>query len=333
MRIIRQPICALFCGIVLAAGAFGQDVSQWQEYSYPEYGFAVRAPSRPQVQVNSASEVFINYFTSSDHKTWLVMWVDLLPPGEPRNESQVLEAEMRKATSSEYYHDVVLLNPEARLGHPCRSIEFTEFIHRHPDRRMHEFFCVANGRLYHVRAKASVPLSFPPQAAEVIGSLRIVEMEAAPKLPTPQSPPPAIQAPAKGSLRLVAKPSHAQAYLDSKFAGMTGDDGELVMDAETGTHHLRVSLLEYKDWKRDVTISGGQVTSVEAALEPAGPKPLGKNDILELLKSGSAKTHIIAFINDYGIDFGLTDEIEQDLRSHGADDAILLAIAKASRRK
>jgi len=66
-------------------------------------------------------------------------------------------------------------------------------------------------------------------------------------------------------------------------------------------------------------------------LPPSGPQPLGEKEIEKALEDGLPPTRIMALVNKYGVDFPLSDEIEQRLRHAGADDALLLAIAKAKK--
>jgi hypothetical protein len=66
-------------------------------------------------------------------------------------------------------------------------------------------------------------------------------------------------------------------------------------------------------------------------LPPAGPQPLHEAEIEKALEDGLPPTRIIALVNKYGVDFALNDPAEQRLRKAGADDALLLAIAKAKK--
>jgi hypothetical protein len=66
-------------------------------------------------------------------------------------------------------------------------------------------------------------------------------------------------------------------------------------------------------------------------LPPAGPQPLHESEIEKALEDGLPPTRIMALVNKYGVDFALTDEVEQRLRRAGADSNLLLAIAKAKK--
>ncbi len=138
-----------------------------------------------------------------------------------------------------------------------------------------------------------------------------------------------VEAPKLGSLRITAQPGNAQAYLDDKFKGVTSEDeGKLVIEnLPPGTYHLRLALPGYRQWKQEVTLPPGETVPVQAKLEPAGPKPLALAEIEEALTNGLPPKGITKLVNQYGVDFTLTKDIEQRLRSKGADDALLVAIA------
>jgi hypothetical protein len=133
------------------------------------------------------------------------------------------------------------------------------------------------------------------------------------------------------TLRVTAQPGGVQVYVDDTFKGSTSEkEGVLVIeDLPPGTYRLRLSFLGYKEWTGQAILTGGETRTVEATLVAAGPKPLAAGEIEEALKNGVAKSRIMGFIRDYGVDFALTDEIEQGLRDVGADSDLLLAITKA----
>jgi len=134
------------------------------------------------------------------------------------------------------------------------------------------------------------------------------------------------------TLRVTTQPGQAQVYLDDKFRGSTSEkEGVLLIDLPPGTYRLRISYLGYKDWAGEATLAGGETRTVEARLVAAGPKSMTVEEVEEALKSGVAKSRLMGFVTDYGVDFALTDEIEQRLRAVGADSDLLLAIAKAKK--
>lgn len=136
-----------------------------------------------------------------------------------------------------------------------------------------------------------------------------------------------------GSLHVSARPGKTQAYVDDTFRGMTSDSGgELLIEGLTpGAHRLRLSHDGHKDLATTVVITAAAITPLEAALERSGPKPLTAAEVEEALRNGVAGARIREMVRQYGVDFALTEEVERRLRSAGADDALLLAIAKAKR--
>ena len=67
----------------------------------------------------------------------------------------------------------------------------------------------------------------------------------------------------------------AEVYLDDRFSGRIGDDGRLVIaDAKPGDHSIRVTLTGKKDFNQTVTVTAGQESNVEAALQDVGGQAL-----------------------------------------------------------
>lgn len=66
-------------------------------------------------------------------------------------------------------------------------------------------------------------------------------------------------------------------------------------------------------------------------LPPPGPPALGLQEVLDALSSNVPKPRLLALIEQYGVDFALNADIENQLRAAGADDDLLLAIAKAKK--
>jgi hypothetical protein len=64
---------------------------------------------------------------------------------------------------------------------------------------------------------------------------------------------------------------------------------------------------------------------------PPGPPPLSLEDILSLLRGDVAPARVSALVAESGVDFTLAGAVEKQLRTAGADDALLLAIAKAKK--
>jgi formylglycine-generating enzyme required for sulfatase activity len=70
-------------------------------------------------------------------------------------------------------------------------------------------------------------------------------------------------------------------------------------------------------------------TNAQASVEkPAAKKPLALTEIQDLLKGGVTTKRVATLVEQYGVSFALTDDIEKDLRKLGADGDLLLVIAK-----
>jgi hypothetical protein len=140
------------------------------------------------------------------------------------------------------------------------------------------------------------------------------------KLPPPPPPPP--------TLALSLQPANVQVYVDDVFKGMTSAEGRLVVEGlALGSHRVRMNLIGYTEAARTVELKAGETAAIEAKLEPAGPKPLALAEIEEALSNGLPPKGITKLVNQYGVDFTLTKEVEQRLRDKGADSDLLVAIA------
>ena len=56
-------------------------------------------------------------------------------------------------------------------------------------------------------------------------------------------------------------------------------------------------------------------------------KPLALSEITELLKGSVTPKRVATLVEQYGVSFQLTDDVEKELRRLGADDRLLLAIS------
>lgn len=151
--------------------------------------------------------------------------------------------------------------------------------------------------------------------------------------PPPQaSPAPvpaeAVKPPRPPMLVLSVQPANVQVYVDDIFKGMTSSEGRLVVEGlSPRAHRVRMNLIGYTESARTVELKAGETATIEAKLEPAGPKPLALAEIEEGLTNGLPPKGITKLVNQYGVDFTLTKPIEQRLREKGADSDLLVAIA------
>ncbi len=85
---------------------------------------------------------------------------------------------------------------------------------------------------------------------------------------------------------------------------------------------------QYKTWLERKK-AGGSGTAAKA--EPAFQQALRIEELEDLLRNSVSTQRIRDLVQKYGVAFQLTDEAEGRLRSVGADDALLLTIAKAKK--
>jgi hypothetical protein len=142
-----------------------------------------------------------------------------------------------------------------------------------------------------------------------------------------------LNGPQTSTLKVIAQPGGIQVYVDDKFKGSTSEkEGVLVVEnLQPGSSKVRLSQKGFVDFTQNVTLTAGETAKLETNLAAEGPKPLGEPEIEEALKNGVPKTRIMGLIREYGVDFVLTNESEQSLRTVGADSDLLLAIAKSKK--
>jgi tetratricopeptide (TPR) repeat protein len=79
------------------------------------------------------------------------------------------------------------------------------------------------------------------------------------------------------------------------------------------------------------SIAGSQIPSSSAVGSGSSGPPLSVSDIEHGLKAGVSTTRMAALVKQYSVDFELTDTIEKELRAAGANDELLLRIARTAR--
>lgn len=254
---------------------------------------------------------------------------------------EVVRPEKKKDHAFEYKRADVLVAREASnwVGQHFMRIEFR-------DGKPHEFFAIyPSGLQRSGDVKGSDML--PPQdllaAANDLPTLvsRLERSQVRAAETSVPAHPPDVQDPLVrnlavarvGMLRVVSRPAAAQVYLDNEFRGTTSErEGELVVKGiPPGTYRLRLTVLGYKDFEQQVTLTPESVQTIEAALTAAGPIPLELKEVEDALKNGVPRSRIMGFVRQYGVDFTLTDEVEQRLRNLGADSDLLLAITKSKK--
>ncbi len=148
-----------------------------------------------------------------------------------------------------------------------------------------------------------------------------------PKPPEPTPTP----TPATARVLMVTDPGGAQVYVDDVFKGESSDKGELRVEGPPGSHTVRVRLAGYKEWTGNVAFDGAQETKQNVVLLKRGPEPLAESDLEDALSQGMTPARLADLVKQYGVNFQLTDDVEKKLRAAGADDGLLLEIAKNKR--
>ncbi len=62
-------------------------------------------------------------------------------------------------------------------------------------------------------------------------------------------------------------------------------------------------------------------------------KPLSEQEVIELLKGGVASPHVASIVDDRGIDFDFTEDIERSVRNAGGGSDVVSALRRASERR
>jgi len=168
-----------------------------------------------------------------------------------------------------------------------------------------------------------------PRREEVDRFLNSFSAQAAPESAAAPSAPP--QAPKNASLSLASRPGGVEVYLDDKRRGTTStEEGKLVLDdLAPGNYKLRLSLAGYNDWAQSVTVIAGQSAEVEVEMKEAGPGAFTLQDVVDMLRGEIPPKRVATLVQQRGVDFALTDEIEKQIRGAGGDSDLLVAIAKA----
>ena len=73
------------------------------------------------------------------------------------------------------------------------------------------------------------------------------------------------------------------------------------------------------------------VTAVRTPAAQKG-KPLNEQEVIELLEGGVPSSRVSEIVDDRGIDFDFTSEIEQKVRDAGGADDVVAALRRASQR-
>ncbi len=148
------------------------------------------------------------------------------------------------------------------------------------------------------------------------------------------APKPIITAPPKpviGRVIITTQPGGAQVYVDDIFKGASSERGLLTVETSPGAHMVRVNHADYKEWSQSVYFANESGTPLNVTLARAGPEPLSEDEIEQGLAAGITPARMTDKVKELGVNFQLTDDVEKKLRAAGADDGLLLEIAKNKR--
>lgn len=133
------------------------------------------------------------------------------------------------------------------------------------------------------------------------------------------------------TLTINSTPGDVQVYLNDQPMGLTSEEGNLVLPVAPGDYKLRLDLPGYKEFQQPVTVAAGKPSSIDAKLETVGPPPFTSADIRDMLQGKVSPKRIQTLVQERGVDFQLTDELEKDFKSLGATSDLLLEIATSKK--
>src|SRR5712664_4994809 len=76
-------------------------------------------------------------------------------------------------------------------------------------------------------------------------------------------------------------------------------------------------------------VTVGSTAVARTTRTPNAPRPLSATDVEHGLKSAVPNARMAALVKKYGVDFELTGAVKQELRSAGANDNLILQIARS----
>jgi len=126
-----------------------------------------------------------------------------------------------------------------------------------------------------------VTSSVAKEIRDVGGTEQLIQVlqSLAPHASAPAVPPAPNPHPAAGNspagLLIESDPGQSQVYVDDEPKGSTSKQGRLKLtQLAPGPHTVRISLNGYQDYEKSVTLAGGELTTVIAALQQAEAAPV-----------------------------------------------------------
>ena len=168
-------------------------------------------------------------------------------------------------------------------------------------------------------------------------------------------PPPIVVSPSSvvpgptGTVIIQTAPG-AEVFLDDSSLGPADTSGQLTIRGVTaGSHELRITAPDKRDYQLKITVAAGQEARIEAALVGAEPKPaprrpgkpnrlsvegkpkrLSVDDILALLHDQIPNQQIVSLVKGRGIIFSPTNDDLRNIRAAGGTGELIQAIRLAA---
>lgn len=137
---------------------------------------------------------------------------------------------------------------------------------------------------------------------------------------------------AQATLAITSDPGDVHIYVNDQSHGLTSEDGHAMLQLSPGAYKVKLVLPGYNDWQQPVTLAAGASTQVTAKLEPTGPPPFTESDVNEMLEGKMSSKRIATLVEERGVDFALSPDLEKHLRAIGGTSDLLLAIAEHKKK-
>ena len=154
----------------------------------------------------------------------------------------------------------------------------------------------------------------------------------APAVTATKTAPAATKQQQPATLAITSDPGDVQVFVNDAQRGITSSEGKAVLQLPAGAYKVRLSLPGYKDWKQQVSLVTGKTQNVSAKLEAEGPPPFSEKDVSEMLEGKMSSKRIATLVEERGVDFDLSPDLEKHLRAIGGTSDLLLAIAEHKKK-
>jgi serine/threonine protein kinase len=141
---------------------------------------------------------------------------------------------------------------------------------------------------------------------------------------------PPIPVPAAKTTLVIETSPGAQVWVDDRLVGVANYQGRMtIQNSRPGSHSLMVAQTGMKVCSSRVMVRANQANVFAATLTPdqpstnAGSKRLTEQDVINLLTAGITPDRVGSIADERGINFKMTPQVENDLRSAGATDDLI----------